>query len=134
MLVAVDEYNHRADGENPEPMEELEIEEEDDVRKGATAMFGIDLSDGPIDVDAGDGGVDGSEDTNGASSGKLSAACWEDFVSIFDENQVRTHAICKRCGKKYVSRHSIGTRTLNKHMRACRKNTIKIVGSSPGFL
>jgi hypothetical protein len=42
-------------------VEELEVE--DDVREGAAAMFGIDLGDGPIDVDAGDGGVDGSEDT-----------------------------------------------------------------------
>jgi hypothetical protein len=71
----------------------LKIEDDDDVREGAAAMFGIDLGDGPIDVDAGDGGVDGSEDTNGASSGpgKLSAACWEDFIPVFDENQVRTH-------------------------------------------
>jgi hypothetical protein len=122
-------------------MEELEVEDDDDIREGAAAMFGIDLGDGPIDVDAGDGGVDGSEDTNGASSGpgnsvsgKLSAACWEDFVLVFDENGVRTHAICERCGKKYVARHTIGTGTLNRHMRACRKNMIKIVRSSPGFL
>jgi hypothetical protein len=121
MPVAADEYNHQADNENPEPVEELEIEDDGDVREGAAAMFGINLGDGPIDVDVGDGGVDGSEDTNDASSGKLSAACWEDFVPVFDENQVRTHAICKRRGKKYVARHSIGTRTLNKHMRACRK-------------
>jgi hypothetical protein len=136
MPVAADEYNHRAYGENPEPVEELEIEDDDDVREDAAAMFGIDLGDSPIDVDAGDGGVDGSEDTNGASSGpgKLSAACWEDFVAVFDENQVRTHAICKRCGKKYVARHSIGTGTLNRHMRACRKNMIMIVRSSPSFL
>jgi hypothetical protein len=123
MPVAVDEYNHRADGENPVPVEELEIEDDDDVREGATAMFSINLGDGPIDVDAGDGGVDGSKDTNGASSGpgKLFAACWEDFFPVFNENQVRTHGICKWCGKKYVARHSIGTGTLNRHMRACRK-------------
>jgi hypothetical protein len=68
MPVAADEYNHRADGEIPEPVEELEIEDDDDAREGAAAMFGIDLGDGPIDVDVGDDGVDGSEDTNGASS------------------------------------------------------------------
>ena len=69
--VAADEYNHRADGEHPEEaMEELEIENDVD-----TTEDGINLGDGqhPIDVDAGNGAggveVDGSENTNAASSG-----------------------------------------------------------------
>jgi hypothetical protein len=127
MPVPVDEYNHRADGEHPEePMEEMEIENDNDIREGAAALFGVDLRDAslPIDVDAdADGQVDGSEDTNGTSSGigKCTSACWEDFVPIFDENEVRTHAICKRCGKKFAARASIGTGSLNRHMIACRK-------------
>jgi hypothetical protein len=126
MPVAADEYIHRCDGEHPddpeEAVEELEIEN-DDITEGAAALFGIDMGDGdhPIDVDAGDGGVDGSEDTNGASSGKRTAACWEDFVPVFDEARVRTHAICKRCGKRFATRASISTSSLNKHMAACRK-------------
>ena len=125
--VAADEYNHRADGEHPEEaMEELEIENDVD-----TTEDGINLGDGqhPIDVDAGNGAggveVDGSENTNAASSGsgngKLTAACWDDFVPILDENDVRTHAICKRCGKRFAARASIGTGSLNRHMAACRK-------------
>jgi hypothetical protein len=42
-------------------------------------------------------------------------------VPIFDDNGVRSHAICKRCGKKFAARASIGTGSLNKHMLACRK-------------
>jgi hypothetical protein len=120
-----------ADGEHPEPeetVEEMEIENDDDICEGASALFGVDLGDAslPIDVDAGgDGQVDGSEDTtNGTSSGKRTSACWEDFVPIFDENKVRTHAICKRCGKKFVARASIGTGSLNKHMAVCRKKLV----------
>ena len=125
MPVPADEYNHRADGEHPEAeeaVEELEIENDDDITEGAAALFG----EHPIDVDSGDGdgGVDTSQsqDTNGASSGKLTAACWEDFVPIFDESgKIRTHAICKRCGKKFVARANIGTGSLNRHMATCRK-------------
>jgi hypothetical protein len=120
-----------ADGEHLEPeetVEEMEIENDDDIREGASALFGIDLGDAslPIDVDAdGDGQVDGSEDTtNGTSSGKRTSACWEDFVAIFDENKVRTHAICKRCGKIFASRASIGTGSLNRHMVVCRKKLV----------
>jgi hypothetical protein len=126
MLVAADEYNHRADGEHPEPVEEMEIENDDDIREGTAALFGVDLGDASllIEVDAGgDGQVDSSEDTNGTSSGKRTSACWEDFVSIFDENEVRTHAICKHSGKKFAARASIGTGSLNRHMIACRKKT-----------
>jgi hypothetical protein len=65
--------------------------------------------------------VDGSEGTNATSSGKRTSACWEDFVPISDENEVRTHAICKCCGKKFAARASIGTGSLNRHMLACRK-------------
>jgi len=128
--VVADEYNHCADGEHPEEaVEELEIENDDYTIEDTAALFGIDLGDGqhPIDVDAdnGDGGVevDGSGNTNATSSsnGKLTAACWEDFVPILDENDVRTHAICKRCGKWFAARASIGTGSLNRHMAACRK-------------
>jgi hypothetical protein len=111
MPVAVDEYIHHCDGEHlddpEEAMEELEIENDDDITEDAAMLFGIDMgdSDHPIDVDA----------------GKRTAACWEDFISIFDEARVRTHAICKRCGKRFAARASIGTGSLNRHMAACRK-------------
>ena len=126
MPVPADEYNHRADGEHPEAeeaVEELEIENDDDITEGAAALFGINMGDGEHPSD---GGVDTSQsqDTNGASSGKLTAACWEDFVPIFDESgkiRIRTHAICKRCGKKFVARANIGTGSLNRHMATCRK-------------
>jgi hypothetical protein len=120
-----------ANGEHPEPeetVEEMEIENDDDIRKGASALFGVDLGDAslPIDVDVdGDGQVDGSEDTtNGTSSGECTSACWEDFVPIFDENKVRTHAICKRCGKKFAARALIGTGSLNRRMTVCRKKLV----------
>jgi hypothetical protein len=117
-----------ADGEHSEEtVEEMEIENNDEIREGTSALFGVDLVDAslPIDVDAsGDGQKDDSEDTNGTSSGKRTSACWEDFVPIFDENKVRTHAICKCCGKKFATRASIGTRSLNRHMAVCRKKLV----------
>jgi hypothetical protein len=120
-----------ADSEHPKPektMEEMKIENDDDIREGAFALFGVDLGDTslPIDVDTGgDGQVDDFEDTtNGTSSGKRTSACWEDFVPIFDENKVRTHAICKCCGKKFATRASIGTGSLNRHMAVCRKKLV----------
>jgi hypothetical protein len=112
-----------ADGEHPEPeetVEEMEIENDDDMCEGASALFDVDLGDAslPIDVDVGGNGqVNGSEDTtNGTSPGKHTSACWEDFVPIFHKNNVRKHAICKRCGKKFAARALIGTGSLNKHM------------------
>jgi hypothetical protein len=117
-----------ADGEHPEEtVEEMEIENDDDIREGASALFDVDLGDASllIDVDAGgDTQVDSSEDTNGTSSGKHTSACWEDFVPIFDENKVRTHAINKCCGRKFVARASIDTGSLNRHMAVCRKKLV----------
>jgi hypothetical protein len=115
MLVAAHVYNHHSNDEHLETKEELEIKNNDDIHDGTDALFDIDLRDGsnPIDLDDGNARVDGSEDTNAASSGKHTSACWEDFVSIFDENKVRTHAICKLCGKKFAARASIGTGSLN---------------------
>jgi hypothetical protein len=50
-----------ADDEHPEPeetAENMEIENDDDIREGASVLFGVDLGDAslPIDVDAGTGG------------------------------------------------------------------------------
>jgi hypothetical protein len=61
-------------GDGEHPVEDLEIEDDDDIRDDAAGLFGIDLGDGsnPIDVDAGDGdGVATSTDTNAASSGAM---------------------------------------------------------------
>jgi hypothetical protein len=91
-----------ADGEHPEPAEDEASVVEMEI--GDTFL--------PIDVDAGQvEEVDGSKDTNGASSGKRTriSAGLEDFLSIFDDNEVRSHAMCKRCGKKFAARAWIGT-------------------------
>jgi hypothetical protein len=42
-------------------------------------------------------------------------------VLIFDDNGVRSHAICRCCGEKFAARASIGTGSLNRHMSTCRK-------------
>jgi len=47
MLVVADEYNHHADGEHPEPMEELKIENVNDIYDGVDALFGVDLRTAP---------------------------------------------------------------------------------------
>jgi hypothetical protein len=102
------QHEHPELVEDEEPVVEMEI--------GDTSLL--------IDIDAGEvEEVDGSEDTNGASSGKRTriSACWDDFVPIFDDNGVRSHAICKHCGKKFAARASIGTGSLNRNMLACRK-------------
>jgi hypothetical protein len=88
---------------NDDPIEdELEVEDNDDLREDAAALFGIDADDGPlpIDVDAiddeGGGGTamatrTGSTSTHGtstASAGKLKSAVWLDFDEIKDANDV----------------------------------------------
>ena len=76
--VGADVPPHRVDCDDPEPKEELEIENDDVViREDASVLFSINLGDNshPIDVNAGPAVVelDGFEDTNGTSSGKRSA-------------------------------------------------------------
>jgi hypothetical protein len=47
-----------ADGEHPEPeetVEEMEIENDDDIREGAPAPFGVDLGDASLPIDGGAG-------------------------------------------------------------------------------
>jgi hypothetical protein len=64
-----DDHPPLDDGEDlaPHPDEELEIEDDDDVRDDAAGLFGIDLGDGnqpqPIDLDGDDDGVEPSTDT-----------------------------------------------------------------------
>jgi hypothetical protein len=61
-------------GDGEHPVEDLEIEDDDNIRDDTADLFSIDLGDGsnPIDVHAGDGdGVAASTDTNVASSGAM---------------------------------------------------------------
>ena len=46
MPVVADVYSHLGDGEHPEPDEELEIEDDDDIGEDARGLFDIDLGDG----------------------------------------------------------------------------------------
>jgi len=129
MPVVADVYSHLADGEHPEPEEDMEIEDGDDIGEDARGLFGIDLGDGthPIDLDVGDGdgGVAASTDTHGTSStggtgkGKLISPVWEDFTEI-KEGKIRVAAICKMCGKRYSARSAAGTGHLKRHQKSCK--------------
>jgi hypothetical protein len=109
-------------GNGEQPVEDLEIEDDDDIRDDTAGLFGIDLGDGsnPMDVDAGDGdGVAASTDTNAASSGGKKSAVCKDFTEI-KENYIRIAAICKLCGKRYSARSTCGTGHLIRHQKTCR--------------
>ena len=82
----VDQHPPLVDGEDlaPHPDEELEIENDDDLRDDAAGLFGIDL-----DGDDGDGGVEVSTDTHGTSStsSKKVSDVWDYFHEI-KENKI----------------------------------------------
>ena len=119
-----------SDGEDLAPHSDdlLEVEDDDDIREDAAALFGIDLGDGdgsqpdPINLDAdGDGGVEASTETHGISTtrtGKNKSAVWEYFHEI-KENKVRVAAICKHCRTRYTARSAAGIGHLRRHMKSC---------------
>ena len=101
--------------------DELEIEDCDDIREDATALFGINIGDGNVpinvvDVCASDAGGRAtaatgacSTDTHGtSSSGKHKSSVWADFKEV-KENDVRIAAICNMCGKRLFARSSAST-------------------------
>jgi hypothetical protein len=90
--------------------DDLEIEDDDDIREDAAAL-GIDL-DAPIDVDADDTPTPGM-------SGKRSDV-WEYFDEV-KENKIRVGAICKHCNAKYSALSANGTGHLRRHMKSCMK-------------
>ena len=107
-MAGEDEYPLHGSDSQADP-DELELEDDDNIRADAAALFGIDVSDGNIqnnviDVDAGDAGGGAaaaaaagacSTDTHGtSSSGKRKSRVWADFKEV-KENDVRIAAICK---------------------------------------
>jgi hypothetical protein len=101
--------------------DEVEMEEDDDLRDDATRLFSVDLGDASVLNDAGDGdGVAASTDTHGTSSHGKRTSYWNDFEEI-KENDIRVAAICKMCGKRYTARSATGTGHLLRHQKACRK-------------
>ena len=115
--------------------DELEIEDCDDIREDATALFGINIGDGNVpinvvDVCASDAGGRAtaatgacSTDTHGtSSSGKHKSSVWADFKEV-KENDVRVAAICKMCSKRLSTRSCAGTGHLIRHQSSCRKKT-----------
>ncbi|XP_066358138.1 zinc finger BED domain-containing protein RICESLEEPER 2-like [Miscanthus floridulus] len=116
-MSGADEYPLHGDNE-------LEVEDDDDIRDDATGLFGVDLGDCsvPNDVGEGDGGGGAdSTDTHGTSSaGKRTSAVWVDFEEI-KENDIRIAAICKMCGKRYTARSAAGTGHLLRHQASCKK-------------
>ena len=127
---------HGSDSQAEE--EDLEIEDDDDVREDAAALFGIDVGDDgvpnnnvnviDVDADAGDGGGAAAEpagcysiDTQGTTtSGKRKSSVWADFKEV-KENDVRVAAVCNMCGKRLSARSSAGTGHLIRHQSSCRK-------------
>jgi hypothetical protein len=121
-MSGADEYPlHGEDRED----DELEIEDDNDLREDAAALFGIDVGDGNVPNDAGDsdGGVAASTNTHGTSSvGKRTSAVLDYFEEI-KENNIRIVAIYKMCGKRYSARSAADTGHLLRHQRCCRKKT-----------
>ena len=93
--AGADQHPPLVDGEDQAPHldDELEVEDDDDLRDDAASLFDIDLSDGnqPIDLDGddGDGGVEVSTNTHGTSStsGKKVSDVWDYFHEI-KENKI----------------------------------------------
>ena len=133
-MAGADEYPLHGSDSQAEA-EDLEIEDDDDVREDAAALFGINVGDdgvpnNVINVDAGDGGG-GAEpaagccslDTQGTtSSGKCKSSVWADFKEV-KENNVRVAVVCNMCGKRLSARSSAGTGHLIRHQSSCRKKT-----------
>ena len=131
-MAGADEYPLHGSDSQAEA-EDLEIEDDDDVREDAAALFGINVGDdgvpnNVIDVDAGDGGG-GAEpaagccslDTQGTtSSGKCKSSVWADFKEV-KENNVRVAVVYNMCGKSLSARSSAGTGHLIRHQSSCRK-------------
>jgi hypothetical protein len=122
--------------DNDDPIEdELGVEDDDDLREDAAALFGIDTGDDPlpIDVDAidgkGGGGTvtatrTGSTSTHGTSTtgaGKHKSGVWVDFDEIKDANDVQIAAICKMCKTRLSARSAAGTGHLIRHQNSCLK-------------
>jgi hypothetical protein len=96
--------------------DDLEIEDDDDIREDAAA-FGIDL-DAAIDVDGDD--ADDTQTNATSVTGKLKSAVWSYFDEV-KENDIRISAICKHCHTKYTARSANGTGHLRRHMKSCMK-------------
>jgi hypothetical protein len=122
--------------DNDDPIEdELGVEDDDDLREDAAALFGIDAGDDPlpVDVDAidGEGGGGtmtvtrtGSTSTHGTSTAgaaKRKSTVWVDFDEIKDANDVRIAAICKMCKTRLSTRSAVGTGHLIRHQNSCLK-------------
>ena len=127
-MAGMDEYPLHGSDSQADP-EELELEDNGDLRADAATLFGIDVGDGNvqnnvIDVDAGDAGGGAaaaaaagacSTDTHGtSSSGKRKSSVWADFKEV-KENDVRVAAICKMCSKRLSTRSCAGTGHLIRH-------------------
>ncbi|KAG2536847.1 hypothetical protein PVAP13_9NG225846 [Panicum virgatum] len=116
--------------------EDLKIEDDDDIREDAAALFSIDVGDdgvpnnNVINVDGGDGGGAAAElagccsmDTQGTTTfGKHKSSVWADFKEV-KENDVRVAVVCNMCGKRLSARSSAGTGHLIRHQSSCRKKT-----------
>jgi hypothetical protein len=112
-----------------------EGENDDDVREDATALFGIDLGDGPaapIDLD-GDGGGGDTGNTNSnafvpsvagkGKSGKRKSPVWDAFEEIFEDvngESVCTKATCKMCRSTLSAISRSGTGYLKRHQKSCK--------------
>jgi hypothetical protein len=114
--------------------DELDVENGDDVREDAAALFDIDLDDGGLPIDAddvdGDGGGGtatvtgtgtGSTSTHGTShASKRKSGVWVDF-DVVKEGDVRIAAICKMCKTRLSARSTASTGLLIRHQNSCRK-------------
>jgi hypothetical protein len=114
---AVDRRPGDVDGDVHDPDrfsdDDLEVEDDDDLREDAAALLGIPVVD--IDVD----GEDADDIDTPTQSGKKS-----DVWSYFDEvkdgegpTTVRIEAICKHCSTEYSAIPANGTTHLRRHMK-----------------
>jgi hypothetical protein len=121
-MPGADEYPHHGN----DLVDELEIEDDNNLREDAATVFSIDVGDSSVlndvvDVDGDGGGGADSTNTHGTSSaGKRTSPVWVDFEEI-KENDIRIAAICKMYGKRYSARSAAGTGHFLRHQTSCKK-------------
>jgi hypothetical protein len=111
----------------------LPLEDDDDIREDAAALFSVDLlgtsGAGPAATATGTPvffNTTGTDDTPTSSLGKRKSGVWVDFNEIYEVvngNKIQTQAICKMCRATLSARSTAGTGRLIRHQKSCRKKT-----------
>jgi hypothetical protein len=97
--------------------DDLEVEDDDDLREDVAALLGIPVVD--VDVDGED-----ADDIHTPMQSSKKSDVWSYFDEVKDgegPTAVCIEAICKHCSAKYSAIPANGTTHLRRHMKKCMK-------------